>query len=144
MIQKYNYVQSLIYNFAPVSLEDKCLRACTLFIERATCWARVQVRKIYSKGWISPIDYLHPFLSHAILDYENEGFASQARYPKSERVRGWSRVAGIRAASLCALWPRRHPTEMPRVEPRVGSTATGLSSTKNILFNFKRSWSLSA
>lgn len=69
------------------------------------------------------IIFIH-FLA-TMLDYENEGFASRARYPGSERVRGWSRVAGIRAASLCALWPRRHPTETPRVEPRAGSTATG-------------------
>lgn len=72
---------------------------------------------------VRSIIFIHSLAT--MLDYENEGFASRARYPGSERVRGWSRVAGIRAASLCALWPRRHPTETPRVEPRAGSIATG-------------------
>lgn len=74
--------------------------------------------KYNSKGWICPIDYLHSFLRHDARLWEWRVLASRVRRAGSERVR--SRVAGIRAASLCALWPRRHPTETPRVESRAG------------------------
>jgi len=109
----------------------------SIFLEktRGTCRARARTGTKNIIPRVCPIDYFHPFLS---LDYENEGFASRARRPGSERVRGWSRVAGIRAASLCALWPRRHPTETPQVEPRAGSTATGYHlQFRDILFNCK-------
>lgn len=46
-------------------------------------------------------------VGHGILDRKGFGV-------------GWSRVVGIRAAILCVLLLRRHPTETPRVQPRGG------------------------